>query len=64
MFLRLFRFFNFSRYLLFRFLKYMALWTQKYYQGVHKDYPIHYYDERYEITSTPINSNRYTDFDF
>jgi len=40
-------------------------WTQKYDQGIHEDYPIHCYDERYEIIATPIglNSNRFTDFD-
>jgi len=27
-----------------------------------EDYPIHCYDERYEIIATPINSNRLTDF--
>ena len=36
---------------------------KKYDQGVHEDYPIHYYDERYEITATPINLNKFTDFD-
>jgi len=41
----------------------VARWTQKYKTGVHEDYPIHCYDERYEIVATPINSNRFTDFD-
>jgi len=36
-------------------------WTPKYDQGVHEDYPIHCYDERY--IATPINSNKFTDFD-
>ena len=45
----------------------MVHWTQKYDQGVaiglHEDYPIHCYDERYKIIATPINSNRFTYFD-
>jgi len=43
---------------MFRFLKYaqsdVVHWTQKYDQEVHKDYPIHCYDERYEIIAAPI----------
>jgi len=31
---------------------------------VHEDYPKHCYDERYKIIAAPINSNRFTDFDF
>jgi len=40
-------------------------WIQKYDQGVHEDYPIHWHDESYEVIATPINSNRprFTDFD-
>jgi len=40
-------------------------WTQKYDQGVglYEDYPIHCYDESYEIIATTINSYRFTDFD-
>jgi len=38
-------------------------WTQTYDQGVHEDYPIHCFDERYEIIAIPINSSRFTDFD-
>jgi len=38
-------------------------WTQKYDQGVHEDYPMLCYYERYEIIATPINSNRFKDFD-
>ena len=41
----------------------MVHWTQKYDQGVHEDYPIHCYDERYEVIATPINSNKFKDFD-
>jgi len=37
-------------------------WTQKYDQGVHKDYLIHCYCKRYEVIATPINSNKFTDF--
>jgi len=29
-------------------------WTQKCDQGVHEDYPIQNYDERYEIVAIPI----------
>jgi len=36
---------------------------EKYNQGVHEGYPIHCYDERYEVTPTPINSNKFSDFD-
>jgi len=38
-------------------------WTQKYNQGVHENYHIHFYGERYEIIAIPINSDRCTDFD-
>ena len=41
----------------------MVHWTQKYDQEVHEDYPTHCYDERYEVIATPIDSNRFTDFD-
>ena len=41
----------------------MVHWAQKYDQGVQQDYPIHCYDERYGIIATPINSNRFSDFD-
>ena len=30
---------------------------------MHEDYPIHCYDEGYEVIATPINSNKFTDFD-
>jgi len=30
---------------------------------VHEGYPIHWYDERYEVIETPINPNEFTDFD-
>jgi len=34
---------------------------KKYDQEVHKDYPIHCYDERYKIIATLINSNTFAD---
>jgi len=34
-----------------------------YMSSLHEDYHIHCYDERYEIIATPINSNRFKDFD-
>ena len=46
--------------------KHVVHWTKKYDQGVglHEDYPIHCYYERYEIIrSTPIKSNKFTHFD-
>ena len=33
------------------------------YQGVHEYNPMHCYDERYEVIATPINSNKFTDFE-
>jgi len=30
---------------------------------VHEDYPIHCYDELYEVIATAINSNKFTDID-
>ena len=44
----------------------MVHWTQKvgYDQGVHEDYPMHCYHERYEVglIAAPINSTKFTDF--
>jgi len=45
-------------------LEYVVHWTQKFDQEAHEDYPLHCYDERCEIIASPINSNRFTDFDF
>ena len=41
----------------------MVHWTKKYDQEVHGDYSIHCVDERKKIIATPINSNKFTDFD-
>jgi len=39
-------------------------WIQKYDQevGLHEDQRMHCYVERYKITATPMNSNKFTEF--
>ena len=60
-FLGSFRFFGF-----FRVYRFLSTWYtgRKYVQEAHEGYSIHCYDERYKIIATPINSSRFTDFDF